>query len=120
VESGWGRYIPVGSNNPIGYHWINGFGWQWVSAREGMSGNAQRYRVFRDFADAARAWLYLVNRSTIREYVNARETYFRLQPADHEPQREAWIRLFSRGYCPLDARHGYKVEAIYRRIKREM
>jgi hypothetical protein len=121
VESGWGRYIPQGSNNPIGYHWIPGTGWEWVTAQEGMTGKAQRYRVFRDYADAARSWRYLVERSSIKAYVAARRAYYDLTPdARNEDARQAWILGFSLGYCPADKRHGPKVLSIYGRIKQEM
>ena len=114
LESGWGRYIPADSHNPIGYHWLPGTGWDFAVAKEGMTGNAQRYRKFRDLHAAARSWLYLVHKSSIPAYVAARVH----SPGHTEPERYAWMLAFSKGYCPADPQHGVKVTNIYRRIER--
>ena len=114
-ESDYGRAIP-GGNNYIGYHWVDGPGWEWVEAREGMTGNRQRYRKFRDVVDSARSWIYLVHNSVaMPEYLAQRVL------AGGNPQnRKAKIKIFSLGYCELDPMHGPGVYSIYKTIREEL
>ena len=123
-ESGWGRHVPDGSNNWIGYHWVEGLGWEYVAATEGGTGRGRRYRKFQTREEMFEKLLWLIERS--RYYREAREQAaesFLRAGRNREGQaavRRVWMRDVSGVYCPADSEHGGKVLAIYRQILREV
>ena len=128
-ESGWGRHVPGGSgadgsNNWIGYHWVDGLGWAYYEATEGGTGRRQRYRKFRDREEMFEKLLWLIERS--RYYAEPRAQaaeQFAHAGDNHETKaaiRRVWMRDVSGVYCPADPGHGGSVLRIYRDILREM
>ena len=108
-ESGWGRYVPRASNNPIGYHWISGRGWPYVETTEGGTGRKQRYRKFASLEECFTSLDYLIRESRIEGYAEAREHF----ASCLEGIRKGWIVDFSLGFCPVDPGHGVSVAQIY-------
>lgn len=112
-ESGWGRAIPEGSNNPFGYHWIDGIGWECVETGEAGTGRRQRYRKFETPEAACRAVLYLFRRSRIEGYAEARQRL-----ADHlRCAHRAFVCDVSLTYCPADRNHGESVWSIFEQLE---
>ena len=109
-ESGWGKHFPEGSYNYIGYHWVHGLDWEYVEATEGGTGRSQRYRKFASIIDMFTSLRYLIERSRLPGYVEARNLY------ERHGSRRTFIRGFSIQYCPADPNHGIKVLAIYRQL----
>jgi len=70
IESADGEVFPDGSCNPIGYHAVSGE--PSVAAREVVSGEIKRYRVFPTFEKAAFSLLYSILYSGNDNYVQAR------------------------------------------------
>jgi len=112
LESGWGRHVPEGSNNPFGYHWVDGSGWPYVETIEAGTGRAQRYRRFESLAHAIQAVYYLMESSSLPGYRNARATY----EAHQTQTRRAFVADFSRQYCPVNPAHGSRVLTLMDQI----
>lgn len=109
LESGWGRHIPAGSFNCVGYEVPDAYSekWAWQYASEGGTGRKTRYRRFRDWDDCMSALFYLIEKS--RLYRASRDA----------STRSVRVSLFSRVYCPVNPGHGSLVLRIMRDLKEE-
>lgn len=107
LESGYGKHYI--DHNVVGYHYIDGMGWEYVSANEGMTGSKRKYRKFETFEDCFESLYYLLDKSrATTEYVESRE----IDTTTREGRRRRMLK-FSEGYCPVDKSHGEKVYRIY-------
>lgn len=117
LESGNGRSIPEGSNNPIGMH--AGPGDHAVVAKEAGTGREIRYRKFDKPEHAAASLNYLVEQSRLKGYAMARERYENHMKGIVDARRDLdnqeraaralYVLEFSRVYCPVDPEHGNKI-----------
>ena len=110
LESGYGQHYI--DHNVVGYHYVDGMGWEYVTAKEGMTGKQRKYRKFNSFADCFKSLLYLLDKSqATKEYVASRKI-----DTSTISGRKKRIRKFSEGYCPMDKSHADKVYSIYVRV----
>ena len=112
LETGWGSSIPTdhetgaGSHNYCGYMWRAGKGWPYVTAREAMTKQLKRFRVFATPTDCMVSLYYLLAQSS--HHVAARETYCQTIAS----ARVNYLEDLGLTYCESDTKWAEKIEKI--------
>lgn len=121
LETGGG--VSYVDHNVTGYHWQEGYGWEYVESTEAGTGRAQRYRKFKSYRHCFESlywtmtqagatatspespyFYYRVSREDYKTSLNAARIMLNTV---HEQElrsfaREWRIESFSRSYCPTN------------------